>query len=197
MRKRIPKKKKIKDKFFKFSLPQKIDIVGLISLIISFIALIISFGAFITSNNVAYGGSNLEIEYAIGDQEFFYWYDNTSIGYEFIVENRGFGSTVYATEPGACSKKITCMPENSSMVVRIKYNDEDFKQIYHPDIKSIEPKSSHIVMVIIENITQADMPEYIEVLVRDLRTNEHLWKMFKKAPLSQDVTNRLVNPTPN
>ena len=66
--------------------------------------------------------------------------------------------------------------------VEIKYNDEDFKRIIRPDLNQIEPKSSHIVMLIIRNIDEKFMPEYFNVLVRDVVSNDHRLKRFTKAP---------------
>jgi len=155
----------------------KINVVALTSLIIAITALIIS-------SNVAFGGSNLKVEYSAGGKADMYFYYNNTLVYEFVVINDGFGATVYSVEPAACSIIETCLPEDAEIKVEIKYNDDkEFKQIYNAELKSIEAKSAHLVQVAISNISEENMPQNIEVFVRDARNNKHIWTKFRKSPL--------------
>lgn len=155
----------------------KINVVSVVSLIIAVTALIIS-------SNVAFGGSNLKVEYSAGGKANMYFYYNNTLVYEFVVINEGFGTTVYSVEPAACSVIETCLPEDVEIKVEIKYNDDEkFKQIYNADLKSISAKSAHLVQVAISNVNEEDMPQTIEVLVRDARDNKHIWKSFRKSPM--------------
>ena len=156
----------------------RINIIEIVTLIVALIALIISY-------NATFGQSKLAIEYSVGGQADAYFHTNNTILYEFLVINNGFGATVYYVEPAACSIEETCIPI-SNFSVEIKYNDEDFQRIYSPSLKSIGAKSAHLVQVVISNVSKKDMPENIQVLVRDSRDNTHIWKTFRKSQVDLD-----------
>ena len=143
--------------------------------LIDFVALVMALTALIVTLHVAYGGSDLVALYSAGDKANLYFNYNDTILLEFIVQNKGYGSTVYVIKP-----LIDC--ELYNCTVEIKYNDEDFDEIIRPDLKQIEPKSSHLVMLIIRNIDERDMSEHLDVQIRDVVTNEHIIKSFAKAP---------------
>ncbi|MBI2559239.1 hypothetical protein HYW20_08005 [Candidatus Woesearchaeota archaeon] len=148
--------------------------------IIELIALIISLSAFFISYHVAFGQSKLKVEYAVSGKETMYWYNTNTIAYEFLVINSGYGSTVYVVEPD-----VSWIPSNKTKIVKVGYNDEEkLRQIYKPDLKSIEPKSSHLVNIIISNVSENEMPEELQVLIRDIRNNDHLWLKFTKPPIN-------------
>ena len=151
-----------------------------INKVIDFIALVIALAALIITIQTAYGDADLAVRYTVEDRANFYLYYNDTMLLEFIVQNRGYGSTVYLVEPIWDCKESNC-------TIEIKYNDRDFKQIIRPDLKPLASKNSDLVMMRINGIEGSKMPKTLQVLIRDTVSNKHIYKDFLKAHESTKI----------
>lgn len=166
-------------------------ILGIVAISIAIASMFIALISVTIAWNVAHGDANLELKYVLGDKGIYYTYitnnqSNQDLAVQFIVRNRGYGSTVYDVDSVTCMNPPNCLPDDFGLP-QIRYNDEKmYRKVSGPDFRSIGPKSSDLVEIIFENITPEDMPKYFEVRVQDYISGKEMWSTFYKSPMSMD-----------
>ena len=170
---------------------KKTSWIALISILVAFTSLIVALVSMIyakdsrdVSYEIAYGPSELKVFYTLDEMNHHYQYKDT-IAVEFMVENIGFGSTVYLVEAITCYEPPNCLPKGTT--VAINYNEGyDLTNITFKDKRPISPRSADLISIVYENLAPYRYPGFFDVLVIDVRTKEHHYIRFYKSTISTE-----------
>lgn len=189
--------------FASFNIAQKSLNVSHISFNVSQDSFNVALESLAVSQDIAYGDANLTVKRVLYNGSVletvgYYNYDLNNyslwdLTVQFLVQNTGYGSTVYVVYPYDCNDEPHCLPKNITHFL-IRYNNEkDYRPIEVPDInyihniadfQQIDPKSTQLVEIVYQNISSEDIPLYFEVKIIDYASYKTLRMYFYREQKS-------------